>query len=85
MAQVASVAAKPAATGNQSRVKHLDVWDRSFYFWMSLLVAVVVVYGFSHTVVGRLMPAADSLAHGALPLGLAHGWKLLRPVAAARP
>jgi len=35
-----------------------------------------------YTVVGRLMPAADSLAGQCLPLGLAHGWKLLRPVAA---
>ena len=35
-----------------------------------------------YTVVGRLMPAADSLAQNCLPLGLAHGWKLLRPVAA---
>ena len=33
-----------------------------------------------YTVVGRLMPAADSLARGCLPLGLAHGWKLLKPV-----
>jgi predicted homoserine dehydrogenase-like protein len=38
-----------------------------------------------YTVVGRLMPAADSLAQGCLPLGLAHGWKLLRPVAAGAP
>ena len=37
-----------------------------------------------YTVVGRLMPAADSLAQGALPLGLAHGWKMLRPVAAGQ-
>ena len=35
-----------------------------------------------YTVVGRLMPAADSLQVGALPLGLAHGWKLNRPLAA---
>ena len=28
------------------------------------------------------MPAADSLQAGALPLGLAHGWKLAQPVAA---
>src|SRR5919197_617759 len=35
-----------------------------------------------YTVVGRLMPAADSLQAGALPLGLAHGWKLARSVAA---
>ncbi|OGA72386.1 MAG: flagellar biosynthesis protein FlgA [Betaproteobacteria bacterium RIFCSPLOWO2_12_FULL_65_14] len=38
-----------------------------------------------YTVVGRLMPTADSLARGCLPLGLAHGWKLLRPVAAGLP
>jgi predicted homoserine dehydrogenase-like protein len=35
-----------------------------------------------YTVVGRLLPAADSLTAGALPLGLAHGWKITRPVAA---
>ena len=29
---------------------------------------------------GKLFPAADSLALGGLPLGLAHGVKLLRPV-----
>jgi predicted homoserine dehydrogenase-like protein len=34
-----------------------------------------------YTVVGRLMPATDSLKVGALPLGLAHGWKLVQPVA----
>jgi len=38
-----------------------------------------------YTVVGRLMPAADSLAQGCLPLGLAHGWKLLRAVTAGQP
>jgi predicted homoserine dehydrogenase-like protein len=38
-----------------------------------------------YTVVGKLMPAADSLALGCLPLGLAHGWKLLRPVSAGQP
>ena len=35
-----------------------------------------------YTVVGQLLPAADSLKAGALPLGLAHGWTLTRPVAA---
>src|SRR6266540_7020748 len=35
-----------------------------------------------YTVVGRLLPAADSLTAGALPLGLAHGWKVTQPVAA---
>ncbi len=38
-----------------------------------------------YTVAGRLMPAADSLRQGCLPLGLAHGWKLLKPVAAGQP
>ncbi|HET7668970.1 MAG TPA: SAF domain-containing protein [Burkholderiales bacterium] len=38
-----------------------------------------------YTVVGRLMPAADSLAQGCLPLGLAHGWKMVKPVAAGQP
>ena len=33
---------------------------------------------------GRLMPARDSLERGALPIGLAHGVKLTRPVAKAR-
>jgi len=38
-----------------------------------------------YTVVGRLMPASDSLAQGCLPLGLAHGWKLVKPIAAGQP
>ena len=38
-----------------------------------------------HTVYGRLIPAADSLAAGGLPLGLAHQIKLKRPVAAHQP
>jgi predicted homoserine dehydrogenase-like protein len=38
-----------------------------------------------YTVVGRLLPAADSAAQDCLPLGLAHGWKVLRPVAAGHP
>ena len=38
-----------------------------------------------YTVVGRLMPAEDSLKNGCLPLGLAHGWKMLKPVAAGQP
>lgn len=37
------------------------------------------------TVVGRLMPAADSLGLGALPLGLAHQVKLLKPVKKGDP
>jgi predicted homoserine dehydrogenase-like protein len=38
-----------------------------------------------YTVVGRLMPAEASLETGCLPLGLAHGVKLLHPVAAGQP
>ena len=38
-----------------------------------------------YTVVGRLMPAADSLSQGCLPLGLAHGWKLVRNVPSGQP
>lgn len=38
-----------------------------------------------YTVVGRLMPAADSLRLGALPLGLAHQVRVLNPVRAGAP
>ncbi len=38
-----------------------------------------------YTVYGRLMPAAASGACGALPIGLAHGVKLRRDVAAGQP
>jgi len=37
-----------------------------------------------YTVAGRLMPAHDSLAAGCLPLGLAHGVKMLKAVAAGQ-
>ncbi|UST56034.1 SAF domain-containing protein (plasmid) [Comamonadaceae bacterium OTU4NAUVB1] len=37
-----------------------------------------------HRVYGRLMPAADSLRAGALPIGLAHGVVLTRPVASGQ-
>ncbi len=38
-----------------------------------------------YTVYGRLMPARDSLQAGGLPIGLAHGLTLTRPVAAGTP
>jgi predicted homoserine dehydrogenase-like protein len=38
-----------------------------------------------YTVVGRLMPAETSLKENCLPLGLAHGWKMLNPVKAGQP
>lgn len=37
-----------------------------------------------YTVYGKLLPASESLALGGLPLGLAHGVKLLRPVPAGQ-
>jgi len=38
-----------------------------------------------YTVVGRLMPASDSLRIRGLPLGLAHGWTVLQPVEQGQP
>ena len=38
-----------------------------------------------YTVYGALLPAADSLARACLPIGLAHGVALRRPVAAGQP
>ena len=38
-----------------------------------------------YTVYGRLMPAADSVAIGGLPLGLAHGLRLTRAIAPHEP
>jgi predicted homoserine dehydrogenase-like protein len=38
-----------------------------------------------YTVVGRLVPADVSLREGYLPLGLAHGWKMLKPLKAGQP
>lgn len=38
-----------------------------------------------HLVYGKLMPAAESRRLGALPIGLAHGVRLLRPVKAGQP
>jgi predicted homoserine dehydrogenase-like protein len=38
-----------------------------------------------YTVVGRLTPASDSVSLGCLPLGLAHGCRLLRDVPAGQP
>jgi predicted homoserine dehydrogenase-like protein len=37
-----------------------------------------------YTLHGRLLPAAASLAAGALPIGLAHGLRLRRPVPAGQ-
>ena len=42
-------------TGNQLSVKRVGLLDQSFYFLMSLLVAVVVAYGFGFTVNSRFI------------------------------
>jgi hypothetical protein len=39
------------------KAKHFPLLEKYFYFFMSLLVAVVVVYGFSHTVNKNLIHA----------------------------
>jgi hypothetical protein len=49
------VAGNPATVGSQLAVKRAQLWDHSFYLFMSLLVAVVVVFGFSRTVSARLI------------------------------
>ncbi|MBV8029937.1 MAG: Gfo/Idh/MocA family oxidoreductase [Betaproteobacteria bacterium] len=38
-----------------------------------------------YTVAGRLVPAEKSFREGYLPLGLAHGWKVLKPIPAGQP
>jgi hypothetical protein len=41
--------------GNTMAVRGVGRWGKYFYFFMSLLIAVVVVYGFSHTVNKNLL------------------------------
>ncbi|HET8923731.1 MAG TPA: hypothetical protein VFN26_12140 [Candidatus Acidoferrum sp.] len=55
MAQIEVLGEKPLSTNKPLRMKQMDLWDYPFYFCMSLLVAVVVVYGFSRTVGPRLI------------------------------
>jgi predicted homoserine dehydrogenase-like protein len=75
---VASVALRGEATGAPAAF-HADVVATA----KRDLVAGEALDGEGgYTVHGRLMPAADSLSSGALPLGLANGLCLVRPVAA---
>ena len=41
---------KPYALANPVLTKRSIFWSQYFYFFMSLLVAAVIVYGFSHTI-----------------------------------
>jgi hypothetical protein len=56
------------------RLQRASLWDRPFYFWMALLIAAVVIYGFSFTVNANLFhPPTERPAilyvHGALFTG----------------
>jgi hypothetical protein len=55
VAQIEALAEKTASANKQLRVKRMDLLDRPFYFCMSLLMAAVVIYGFSRTVGPRLI------------------------------
>jgi hypothetical protein len=48
------VAQLDALAGQRARLKSASLWDRPFYFWMSLPITAVVVYGFSFTVNANL-------------------------------
>jgi len=54
VSQIETLAEKPALTDKPLRLRPIDLLDRPFYFCMSLLVALVVIYGFSRTVGPRL-------------------------------
>jgi hypothetical protein len=41
---------KPYALANEKMTKRASFWREYFYFFMSLLIAATVVYGFSHTI-----------------------------------
>jgi predicted homoserine dehydrogenase-like protein len=78
---VASVALKRAPTGSPDgfRADAVAVAKRA-------LAAGEVLDGEGgYTVWGRLMPAADSLKLGGVPIGLAHGLRLVRPLAEGAP
>ena len=44
------MSSKPYALANQMLTKRASFWHQYFYFFMSVLIAVTVVYGFSHTI-----------------------------------
>jgi predicted homoserine dehydrogenase-like protein len=75
---VASVGVRGEATG-QAQSWHGDVVATSK---RELKAGEVLDGEGGFTVYGKLMPAADSVKLGGLPLGLAHGVKLKRPVKA---
>jgi len=46
----AKMSSKPYTLANPVMIKRSGFWSQYFYFFMSLLVAAVIVYGFSHTI-----------------------------------
>jgi hypothetical protein len=52
------MSSKPHALPNQITTKRAGFWSQDFYFFMSLLIAATVVYGFSHTVDHNLIHAS---------------------------
>jgi hypothetical protein len=49
------MSSKPYALANQMMTKRASFWRQYFYFFMSLLIAATVVYGFSHTIDHKLI------------------------------
>jgi len=49
---------QPHALANQMTTKRANYWHQYFYFFMSLLIAATVVYGFSHTIDHNLIHAS---------------------------
>jgi hypothetical protein len=52
------MSSKPNALANQMTTKRVGFWRQYFYFFMSLLIAATVVYGFSHTIDHNLIHAS---------------------------
>jgi hypothetical protein len=52
------MSSKPYAVANEITTKRASFWRQYFYFFMSLLIAATVVYGFSHTIDHNLIHAS---------------------------
>jgi hypothetical protein len=64
-----------ALAGQRARVGGASLWDRPFYFCMAVLIAAVVVFGFSFTVKANLIyPASPRPAVLYVHAALFTGW-----------
>jgi hypothetical protein len=54
----AKMSSKSHALASQLTIKRANFWGQYFYFFMSLLMAATVVYGFSHTIDHNLIHAS---------------------------